>query len=81
MKTKTRPRLQIVRKNKYFFRQYDVLEDTTLLELISQKIFAIYSTLPHHSVEITGILSHLIHFWQKFRESNGFTKQVTKELI
>ena len=30
------------------------------------------------SVEITGILSHLTHFWQKFRESNGFTKYVTK---
>ena len=23
----------------------------------------------------------LTHFWQKFRESNGFTKEVTKELI
>ena len=23
----------------------------------------------------------LTHFWQKFRESNGFTKQITKELI
>ena len=30
---------------------------------------------PPHSVEITGI------FWQIFRESNGFTKKVDKELI
>ena len=30
-------------------------------------------------VEITEILSHT--FWQKFREINGFTKEVTKELI
>ena len=23
----------------------------------------------------------LTHFWQKFRENNGFTKEITKELI
>ena len=42
-----------------------------------------------HSVEITEIYSHaftvwklqkfsLTLFWQKFRESNGFTKEITK---
>ena len=31
------------------------------------------------SVEITEIYSHA--FWQKFRESNAFTKLITKELI
>ena len=33
-----------------------------------------------HSVEITLRFS-LTHFWQKSRESNGFTKEITKELI
>ena len=32
-----------------------------------------------HSVEIVEILSQKL--WQKFRESNGFSKEVTKELI
>ena len=31
---------------------------------------------PNHRVEITEILSHI--FWQKVRENNGFTKEVTK---
>ena len=34
-----------------------------------------------NSVEIMEIYSHLTHFWQKFRESNGFTKEITKWLI
>ena len=33
----------------------------------------------HSIMEITEILSHT--FWQKFRENNDFTKEVTKELI
>ena len=33
-----------------------------------------------HSVEITLRFS-LTHFWQKSRESNGFTKEITKTLI
>ena len=32
-----------------------------------------------HSVEITEIYSHA--FWQQFRESNGFAKEVPNELI
>ena len=36
----------------------------------------IIATLLHHSVEIAEILSHT--FLQKFRESNGFTKEITK---
>ena len=34
---------------------------------------------PSHSVENSEILSHT--FSQKFRESNGLTKEITKELI
>ena len=33
----------------------------------------------NHNVEIKEITLTL--FWQKFRESNGFDKEVTKELI
>ena len=36
-------------------------------------IWYLYSTFPHH-----GLLKH---FWQKFRESNVFTKEITKEVI
>ena len=32
-------------------------------------------------MEITEILSRIALYWQKFRESNSFTKEVTKELI
>ena len=42
------------------------------IDLISRKITM-------HSVEITGIFS--THLSQKFRESNGFTKLASKELI
>ena len=43
-------------------------------------MIAFYSTFPqrgvHYSVEIAEILSHA--FLQKFRESIGFTKEITK---
>ena len=32
-----------------------------------------------HCVEITEVYFHA--FWQKFRESNAFTKEITKELV
>ena len=35
--------------------------------------------LSAHSVEITEMYSTLTFYWQKFRESNGFTKDLTKK--
>ena len=34
-----------------------------------------------NSVEITGIYSNCSLFWQKFRESDGFTNKFTIQLI
>jgi len=35
----------------------------------------------HHSVVISEIYSPFTNFWQKFRESNAFTKEISKEMI
>ena len=39
-------------------------------------VIAFCSTFPHTVWKLRKIT--LTHFWQKFRESNGFTKEITK---
>ena len=59
--------------------QGSLVKDSRVLEMFFAKqvckIFALQ--FPKPCVEITEIHSHLTLFWQKFREINGFTKEIT----
>ena len=50
--------------------------------MISRNIFQVSHTNVHDTQcgNCSDLVSH-IHIWQKFRESNGINKEITKELI
>ena len=65
-----------------FFRQINYLVISLVKPLLSRNFcqkcvrvnFRNYPTVPH----CCGNRNSLTHFWQEFRESNGFTKEITK---
>ena len=63
-------------------REVEVLNEL-YFQSISRNIFQMYvieslflSLVLHGGVEITEIYSYLTLFWQKIRESNGFTREI-----
>ena len=66
-----------VRMKSFWFHVKNVLKakfELSLQDFISRKMFSAYTVWKLRKFS-------LMYFWQKFRESNSSTKQVTKELI
>ena len=59
----------------FFFRESSYLITSLFSNNVAFTKFL--SVLKLHIVEITGIHCTPAHFWQKFRESNSFTKEIT----
>ena len=45
------------------------------------KFVSVFVSFPPHCGTYGNSFSHTVHCWQKFRESNGFTKEIANKFI